>query len=76
MPLQPDHILEFLDYESETKFKSELLELLRKRIDKLCFEECERDRIQCTLTPLCSRRFLLKLRTKLLYIGHMMPFYT
>ncbi|MFX0082844.1 MAG: hypothetical protein ACFE94_13925 [Candidatus Hodarchaeota archaeon] len=64
MPLTPDKILNFLDNESETKFKSELIDLLRKRIDRLCFDECERDRIQCTLTPLCSRRFLLKLRIK------------
>jgi len=64
MPLTTDKILKFLDNESETKFKSELLDLLRKRIDKLCFDECEKDRILCTLTPLCSRRFLLKLRIK------------
>ncbi|MFW9877204.1 MAG: hypothetical protein ACFFG0_29285 [Candidatus Thorarchaeota archaeon] len=64
MPLTPDKILKFLDNESEAKFKSELIDLLTKRIDKLCFEECERDRIQCTLTPLCTRRFLLKLRIK------------
>jgi hypothetical protein len=37
---------------------------LRKRIDKLCFEECQIDRISCTLTPLCTRRFLNKLRIK------------
>lgn len=64
MPLTADEILKFLDNESEAKFKTELLDLLRKRIDNLCFEDCERDRIQCTLTPLCSRRFLLKLRIK------------
>ncbi len=64
MPLQPNHIAHFLDNESDTKFKSELLDLLNKRIRTLCFEECERDRIVCTLTPLCSRRFLLKLRIK------------
>ena len=64
MPLQPNHIKKFLDIESDTKFKSDLLEILNKRIRTLCFEECERDRIVCTLTPLCSRRFLLKLRIK------------
>lgn len=64
MPLQPNHITKFLDNESETKFKTELLDLLNKRINILCFDECERDRIVCTLTPLCSRRFLLKLRIK------------
>ncbi|MFX1345124.1 MAG: hypothetical protein ACFFBC_09690 [Promethearchaeota archaeon] len=64
MQIQPDDIINFLNNESDTKFKSELIDLLRKRIDKLCFDECERDRILCTLTPLCTRRFLLKLRIK------------
>jgi hypothetical protein len=64
MPLTEDHILKFLNNESETKFKSELIGLLRERIDKLCFEECQIDRISCTLTPFCSRRFLNKLRIK------------
>ncbi|HEA70743.1 hypothetical protein LCGC14_0635500 [marine sediment metagenome] len=64
MPLQPNHITKFLKNETETKFKSELIDLLNKRIRFLCFEECERDRIVCTLTPLCSKRFLLKLRIK------------
>ncbi len=64
MQIQPDDIIKFLNNESEMKFKSELIDLLRKRIDKLCFEECQIDRIQCTLTPLCTRRFLLKLRIK------------
>ncbi len=62
MPLQPEHLDKFLEEEIDTKFKSELLELLRKRIDNLCFKECEIDRIQCTLTPLCTHRALLKLR--------------
>jgi hypothetical protein len=62
MPLQPEHIDKFLEEEIDTKIKTELLELLKKRIDKLCFKECEIDRIQCTLTPLCTRRTLLKLR--------------
>ena len=62
MPLQPEHIVDFLEKELDSKFQSELLELLNKRIYKLCFEECQIDRIQCTLTPLCTRRFLLKLR--------------
>ncbi|MFX1572616.1 MAG: hypothetical protein ACFFB0_07700 [Promethearchaeota archaeon] len=64
MPLQPNHIANFLENESDSKYKSELLDLLNLRIKKLCFEECERDRIVCTLTPMCSRRFLLKLRIK------------
>ncbi|MFW9828477.1 MAG: hypothetical protein ACFFEY_12875 [Candidatus Thorarchaeota archaeon] len=64
MPLTEEHILKFLNNESETKFKTELIDLLRNRIDKLCFEECQIDRISCTLTPLCTRRFLNKLRIK------------
>lgn len=62
MPLQPEHIDRFLEHESETKNKFELLDLLNKRINRLCFEECQVDRILCTLSPLCSRRFLLRLR--------------
>lgn len=64
MPLSPDHIIRYLDFESDIKIKSELIEILRKRIDKLCFEECQIDRIQCTLAGLCNRRHLLKLRIK------------
>ena len=64
MPLQPDHILKYLNRESDTKNKSELIDLLRDTIDKLCFEECQVDRIACTLQPKCSRRHLLKLRIK------------
>ncbi|MHA1349197.1 MAG: hypothetical protein ACTSPZ_00005 [Promethearchaeota archaeon] len=62
MPLQPEHIAKFLDENVDVKFKTELLKLLRERIDRLCFKECEIDRIQCTLTPLCTRRTLLKIR--------------
>ncbi|MHA2037144.1 MAG: hypothetical protein ACW98X_11960 [Promethearchaeota archaeon] len=64
MPLEPKHYLKFLESEAEVKDKSELLDLLDKRINTLCFDECERDRIVCTLTPMCSRRFLLRLRIK------------
>ncbi|MFW9882411.1 MAG: hypothetical protein ACFFG0_55825 [Candidatus Thorarchaeota archaeon] len=64
MPLHSRDILQFLAKESDTKIKSELIDLLRSRIDNLCFEQCQIDRIQCTLTPLCSRRFLNKLRIK------------
>ena len=62
MPLQPENINKFLENDSDTKNRAELIELLNKRITKLCFEECQVDRILCTLSPLCSRRFLLKLR--------------
>jgi len=62
MPLEPEHINRFLENDSDMKTRSELIDLLNKRINKLCFEECQVDRILCTLSPLCSRRFLLKLR--------------
>jgi hypothetical protein len=64
MPLYSSDILRYLDNESDTKNKSELIDLLRDTIDKLCFEECQPDRIACTLQPKCSRRHLLKLRIK------------
>lgn len=64
MPLEPNHLIKFLGNTINDKFNSELLDLIIKRINKLCFEECQIDRIQCTLTPLCTRRFLLKLRIK------------
>ncbi|MFX1390313.1 MAG: hypothetical protein ACFE9Z_09645 [Promethearchaeota archaeon] len=64
MPLNKDHIIKFLKTESDTKYKSEIIDLLKERIDKLCFEECQIDRISCTLTPLCTRRFLNNLRIK------------
>ncbi|MFX1600597.1 MAG: hypothetical protein ACFFB6_08385, partial [Promethearchaeota archaeon] len=54
----------YLDNESDTKIKTELIDILRKRIDKLCFDECQIDRIQCTLAGLCNKRHLLKLRIK------------
>jgi len=64
MPLDPEHIEKFLENTSNDKLNTELLYMLVKRIDKLCFEECEVDRIACTLTPMCTRRFLLRLRIK------------
>jgi hypothetical protein len=64
MPLHSSDIIKYLDNESDTKNKSELIDLLRDTIDKLCFEECQPDRIACTLQPKCSRRHLLKLRIK------------
>lgn len=64
MPLEEEHILKFLDNPVNARFNSELLDLLIDRINELCFKECQVDRIACTLTPMCSRRFLLKLRIK------------
>lgn len=63
MPLEPADVINFLS-EADDKYNSELLDLLITRINKLCFEECQIDRIACTLTPKCSRRFLLKMRIK------------
>ncbi|MFX1398905.1 MAG: hypothetical protein ACFFAS_17885 [Promethearchaeota archaeon] len=62
MPLNPDHIIKYLENISIETNKAELLNLLIKRIDQLCFENCQIDRVACTLTPSCSRRFLLNLR--------------
>ncbi|MHA1724030.1 MAG: hypothetical protein ACTSXH_04210 [Promethearchaeota archaeon] len=45
MPLEPNHLLNFLETSFNEKYNSELLELLIKRIDKLCFEECQIDRM-------------------------------
>ncbi|MHA1273898.1 MAG: hypothetical protein ACTSVV_15130 [Promethearchaeota archaeon] len=64
MPLSPRHIEDFLADETNDKLNTELLDLLIKRINQLCFEECQIDRITCTMSPSCSRRFLLKLRIK------------
>ncbi|MEJ2277251.1 MAG: hypothetical protein P8Y70_05810 [Candidatus Lokiarchaeota archaeon] len=64
MPLEEKHLLKFLDNPVNDRFSSELLDLVIDRINTLCFKECQVDRIQCTLTPLCTRRFLLKLRIK------------
>ncbi len=64
MPLHSSDILKYLDNESDTKNKAELIDLLRNTIGNLCFEECQPDRIACTLQPKCSRRHLLKLRIK------------
>jgi len=62
MPLEGDHILKFLGNPVNERYNDELLDLFIERIDELCFKECEIDRIACTLTPMCSRRYLLKLR--------------
>ena len=63
MPLSPHDILKFFEDADDT-YDFELLNLLIKRLNVLCFEECEIDRISCTLSPKCTRRFLLKLRIK------------
>lgn len=62
MPLEPNHIIQYLDNLTSEKNKSELLNLLIKRIDYLCFETCQIDRVACTLTPSCNRRQFLTLR--------------
>ena len=64
MPLEVKHILNFLKNPINERNNSELLRLLIKRVKDLCFKECQVDRILCTLTPMCTRRFLLKLRIK------------
>ena len=64
MPLEENHILKFLDNPVNERFNSEMMDLLIKRINDLCFKECQVDRIACTLNPMCSKRFLLKLRIK------------
>lgn len=45
MPLEPKHIKNFLKNSANDKFNSELLDLIIKRLNKLCFEECQIDRI-------------------------------
>lgn len=63
MNTDPHSIIEFLLKYGTKKQNSELLKKITNDIDALC-TKCQQDRIQCTLTPLCSRRFLLKLRIK------------
>ena len=62
MPLEPKHIINYLERSTNEKNRTELLNLLIKRIDQLCFETCQIDRVACTLTPSCNRRQFLKLR--------------
>ncbi|TFF99758.1 MAG: hypothetical protein EU541_04120 [Promethearchaeota archaeon] len=64
MPLEESHLLQFLNNPVNERFNSEMLELLIKEIDQLCFKQCQVDRITCTLNPMCTRRFLLNLRIK------------
>lgn len=63
MNTDPRAIIDFLLKHGFKKQNTELLKNIAKDIDTLC-TKCQRDRIQCTLSPLCSRRFLLKLRIK------------
>ncbi|MGV9171976.1 MAG: hypothetical protein ACOC44_19965 [Promethearchaeia archaeon] len=62
MPLEPEHLIDFLNDPTNERRNADLMDLTIARINKLCFEECQIDRIACTLTPMCTRRFLLKLR--------------
>ncbi len=64
MPLEENHILKFLDNPVNERFNSVMVDLLIKRINDLCLKECQVDRIACTLNPMCTKRFLLKLRIK------------
>ena len=64
MPLHPSDIVKHIGNPANEKDRQDLLSLLIKRINKLCFDECQIDRILCTLTPLCFHRFLLKMRIK------------
>ena len=62
MSLEPKHIIKYLEKSTVEKNRSELVSLAIKRIDQLCFETCQIDRVVCTLTPMCNRRYLLNLR--------------
>ncbi len=61
MPLEQDHIANFLKDNSNPRHKSELFNLLRDRIETLC-EICSKDRIRNVLNPMCHHRFLIALR--------------
>jgi len=63
MNTDPRSIVDFLLKHGFRKQNLELLKKVAEDIDALC-TKCQQDRIQCTLSPLCSRRFLLKLRIK------------
>lgn len=64
MPIKPKHIINFLNDGNNVKQNAELFNLFIERINQLCFEQCQVDRIQCTLSPQCRHRFLLGLRIK------------
>jgi len=62
MPLTSHHLRNLLKDSQLDKEIDELTELMVKKIYQLCFEECQIDRIACTLQPKCRQRWLLKLR--------------
>lgn len=62
MPLTSLHLRNLLKDSQFDKEIDELTELMVKRINQLCFEDCQIDRIACTLQPKCRQRWLLKLR--------------
>lgn len=62
MPLTAHHLRNLLKETQLDKEIDELTELMVKRINQLCFEDCQIDRIACTLQPKCRQRWLLKLR--------------
>lgn len=61
MNTDPRSIVDFLLKIATRKQNSELLKKFAKDLDSLC-SKCQQDRIQCSITPLCSKRHLLKLR--------------
>ena len=62
MPLDPSHLLKFFENPINEKRSTELLNLLITQINKLCFDECQIDRIACTMSPKCYRRYLVNIR--------------
>ncbi len=64
MPFNEKQIINFITNPFNERYNSELIELLIKEINNLCFNKCQVDRITCTLNPMCSRRFLLNFRIK------------
>ena len=64
MPLTSTHLRNLLKNSQLDKEIDELTVLMVKRIKQLCFEECQIDRIACTLQPRCRQRWLLKLRLR------------
>jgi len=62
MPLTSYHLRKLLKDSQLDKEIDELTELMVKRINQLCFEDCQIDRIACTFQPKCKQRWLLKLR--------------